>query len=205
MALPGLGFCVTNEIINDIFKHDKDFVKGFEAGSLQMLGFIAHTQTDKKAMIESILSILIYDIFKTKHKPDMYIHHMASILACSLCIKYDDYDEGVNLLQTEVTTPMPLIWGLKKGNPILKTLLPIGFVWRTIKSVNAARYAFKTKNPLVILSSSTIAGCNIFWVSKILNSLKKEIQKECKKGFDTIKKIPTNNKDHNIDKNNHKS
>ena len=146
MAIPGLGFCVTNEIINDVFKHDKDFVKGFEAGSLQMLGFIAHTQTDKKAMIESILTILVYDMFKTKHKPDMYIHHMASILACSVCISNDHYEHGVELLQTEVTTPLPLVWGLKKRNPILKVLLPIGFIWRTVKSVNVARHMLKTKN-----------------------------------------------------------
>lgn len=202
MALPGLGFCVTNEIINDVFKYDKDFAKGFEAGSLQMLGFIAYTQTDKKAMIESILSILVYDTFKTNHKPDIYIHHVASILACSLCICHKEYENGLKLLQTEMTTPMPIIWGLKKRNPILKVLLPIGFVWRTVKSVNIARYALTSKNPLAILSTSTIAGCNIFWMSKILNGLKKEIQKECAKGLKAIKKFSPAKEDHKIDENN---
>lgn len=205
MALPGLGFCVTNEIIHDIFKDDQDFLKGFEAGSLQMMGFIAHTQTNKSAMIESILSILIYDIFKKKHKPDMYIHHIASIMACVTCIHTNEHEQGMKLLQTELTTPLPVIWNLKRRNPILKALLPIGFIWRTVKSVKTARYALDKKNPMGIVSTSAIAGCNIFWMLKILNCLKKEIQKECKKGFDTIKKLPSTNKNNKINKNNQDS
>ena len=202
MSLPGLGHCISSEIIQEI-SDDKEFLSGFEAGAIQTLGFLAKTQSDPKVLVETVLTILVYDTLRKNHRPDILIHHIASIASCCLCLQNDHCELGKHLVQTELTTPIPVMWHKKNRHPLLKAIFPLTFIWRTYKSVMVTkRIVTELKNIPGTLASGTVSLCNLYWLFKVFSGLKKEINKKGKKRLEGVKNQPPPEDQKNLDKNN---
>lgn len=202
MSLPGLGHCISSEIIQEI-SDDKEFLSGFEAGAVQTLGFLAKTQSDPKVLVESILTILVYDLLRKNHRPDMLVHHMASIACCCISLQQDECEIGKDLIQTELTTPIPVMWHKRNRHPLLKAIFPVTFIWRTYKSVMVTKRVLTDfKNIPGTLASGTVSLCNFYWLFKVFRGLKKEIDKKRKKGLEGVKDQPPTGNQKDLDKNN---
>lgn len=202
MSIPGLGHCISSEIIQEI-SEDKEFLSGFETGAIQTIGFLAKTHSDPKVLVETILTILVYDTIRKKHRPDMLVHHIASIASCCLCLQNNHCELGRHLVQTELTTPIPVMWHKKNRHPLLKVIFPLTFIWRTYKSVLVTkRVLIEFKNIPETITCGSVSLCNIYWLFKVFRGLKKEIDKKGKKRLEGVKDQPPPENQKDLNKNN---